>query len=261
MTRSIRVTNPRLGIRTRKGSVTLAKESPKKAPAEFVESREELVEKYKYFVFSIVKKVRATLHRHVDFEELVSYGMIGLMEAADRFDRSRGISFTTFSYYRVRGAIFDGLRQMGVIMRSPKGKWVQREANLNDLVQTASDDSSGRRGVDQEIAEVGALVDRIIPAYLLSLSDETTPEVVDTRELPSEIAELEGLVELVRAEMERMDEREQMLLTKLYFKGVTTTALAKEMGVTKSWVSRLHSKAIAKLRGRLVALGVLPGET
>lgn len=220
--------------------------------------RDELVEKYRYFVYSIVKKVRATLHRHVDFEELVSYGMIGLMEAADRFDPTRGISFTTFSYYRIRGAVFDGLRQMGVLMRSTKGKWIQRESNINDLVQTAADDSSGGRNVDQRISEVGALVDRIIPAYLLSLSDETTPEVVDTRELPSETAEHKGLVALVRSEVEKLDERERVLLEKLYFGGMTTTALAKEMGVTKSWVSRLHSKAIEKLRGNLVEIGVLP---
>ncbi|NNE65779.1 MAG: sigma-70 family RNA polymerase sigma factor [Pyrinomonadaceae bacterium] len=236
----------------------MSEQSQKRAIAEKMVDREELVEKYRYFVYSIVKKVRATLHRHVDFEELVSYGMIGLMEAADRFDPTRGISFTTFSYYRIRGAVFDGLRQMGVLMRSNKGKWVQKEANLNDLVQTASDDSTGKRGVDAEISEVGALVDRIIPAYLLSLSDESTPEVVDSKELPSETAETKGLISLVRSELTKMDDRERLILENLYFKGITTTALAKEMGVTKSWVSRLHSKAIAKLRGNLVDMGVLP---
>ena len=237
----------------------MSQESQKKAIANKFIDREELVEKYKYFVYSIVKKVRSTLHRYVEFDELVSYGMIGLMEAADRFDPSRGISFTTFSYYRIRGAVFDGLRQMGVLMRSTKGKWVNREANVNDLIQTATDDSGKSRTVEGDISEVGALVDRIIPAYLLSLSDESTPEVIDKKELPSETAELKGLVSLVRSEVEKLEERERMLLQSLYYRQITTTALAKEMGVTKSWVSRLHSRAIVKLRSNLVEMGVLPG--
>ncbi len=236
----------------------MSEQTKKQQIIEKIVDRDELVEKYRFFVYSIVKKIRATLHKRVDFEELVSYGMIGLMEAADRFDASRGISFTTFSYYRIRGAIFDGLRQMGVLMRSTQGKWVRREANINDLVQTSADDSKRGQGVDAEISEVGQLVDRIIPAYLLSLSDENTPEVVDTRELPSETAELKGLVSLVRDEIEKLDERERVLLKQLYFKHKTTTKLAEEMGVTKSWVSRLHSKAIEKLRLNLVDIGVIP---
>lgn len=237
----------------------LAEHTQKQIQIDNLVDREELVEKYRYYVYSIVKKVRATLPRNVDFEELVSYGMIGLMEAADRFDPRRGIAFTTFSYYRIRGAIFDGLREMGVLMRSPKGKWVQREANLNDLVQTAADDSkSGNQKVEDEIKEVGKLVDRIIPAYLLSLTDESTPEVVDTAELPSDIVEMDDLLQLVRSQVNALSAKEKLLIEKLYFKHVTTTQLAKEMGVTKSWVSRLHSKAIAQLNENLVRIGVIP---
>lgn len=237
----------------------MAEQTQKQAQIENLVDREELVEKYRYYVYSIVKKIRATLHRHVDFEELVSYGMIGLMEAADRYDPRRGIAFTTFSYYRIRGAIFDGLREMGVLMRSPKGKWVQREANINDLVQTASDDSdTGNQTVNDEIKEVGTLVDRILPAYLLSLSDENTPEVIDQGDLPSDILEVDDLVKLVRSEVNALSDKEKVLIEKLYFKGVTTTKLAKEMGVSKSWVSRLHSKAVAQLRNNLVKIGVIP---
>ncbi len=235
----------------------MAEQSQRKIRIENLVDRDELVEKYKYYVFSIVKKVRATLPQNVDFEELVSYGMVGLMEAADRFDPRRGIAFTTFSYYRIRGAIFDGLRDMGVLMRSPQGKWIQREANVNDLVQTASDDSESGT-VDDEISEVGSLIEKIIPAYLLSLSDDSTPEIVDSNDLPSEIVELDDMIKLVRSQVESLSDKEKKLIEKLYFKQVSTTQLAKEMGVTKSWVSRLHSKAIAQLRDNLVKIGVIP---
>ena len=230
----------------------------KKSPVKFEElDREGLVEQYRYFVYSIVKKIRVTLHKYVEFDEMVSYGMIGLMEAADRFDPSRGIAFTTFSYYRIRGAIFDGLRQMGVLMRSPKGKWVQKESNLNDLVREEAENSKDGT-VDEDLSEVGRVIDKIIPAYLLSLSDETTPEVVDDAALPSETAEFKGTLSLVHGELRKLDERERTLIESLYFKNITTTALAEQMGVTKSWVSRLHSKAIKKIRSNLVKSGVMP---
>ena len=236
----------------------MAEKSQTQIQLENFVDREELVEKYRYYVYSIVKKVRATLPKRIDFEELVSYGMIGLMEAADRFDPSRGIAFTTFSYYRIRGAIFDGLRDMGVLMRSPQGKWVQREANINDLVQTAADDSSSGQNVDDEIKEVGNLIDKIIPAYLLSLTDESTPDVIDSAELPSDQVEMKNLLVLVRDQVDALSAKEKKIIEKLYFKQTTTTQLAKEMGVTKSWVSRLHSKAIAELRERFVNIGVIP---
>lgn len=239
----------------------MTEHSQKQIQIDNLVDREELVEKYRYYVYSIVKKVKATIPQNVDFEELVSYGMVGLMEAADRFDPRRGIAFTTFSYYRIRGAIFDGLREMGVLMRSSQGKWVQREANINDLVQTASDDSEGGNvSVDDEITEVGNLVDRLIPAYLLSLSDENTPEVVDSNDLPSEIVELEDMIKLVRSQVNALPAKEKELIKNLYFKQISTTQLAKEMGVTKSWVSRLHSKAVAQLRDNLIKIGVIPND-
>ncbi len=234
-------------------------QSQRKQQLESFFDRDELVEKYQYFVYSIVKRIRATTPKTVDFEELVSYGMIGLMEAADRFDPSRGIAFTTFSYYRIRGAIFDGLREMGVIMRSPQGGWVQREGNINDLIQTAADDTdNSQTNVDDQIIEVGSLIDKILPAYLLSLSDEATPQIIDERDLPNEVAEMDDLLKLVRMQLDTLKPKEKIILEKLYFKRVSTTNLAKEMCVTKSWVSRLHSKAIEKLRKNLIQIGVIP---
>jgi RNA polymerase sigma factor for flagellar operon FliA len=69
---------------------------------------------------------------------------------------------------------------------------------------------------------------------------------------------MDDLLKLVRSQVNALSAKEKMLIEKLYFKQVTTTQLAKEMGVTKSWVSRLHSKAIAQLNERLIKLGVIP---
>lgn len=224
--------------------------------------RDELVERYRPYVYSIAKQVSNTFPVRIDFEELVGYGMIGLLEAAERYDPRRKVSFVTFSYYRIKGAIFDGLRQMGILTRTPNDAWVRRESVLNDLVQTASDDEMDNptTNVDDEIQSVEKFVDSLIPAYLLSLSEENAPDVADSRELPNVSVEFRETIELVRETVRELPEKEREIIESLYFKHLSTTELAKKMGVNKSWVSRLHSKAVNRLRQRLAMIGVLSNQ-
>jgi RNA polymerase sigma factor FliA len=225
-------------------------------------NRDELVERYRPYVFSIVKQVLQSFPVKVDFEELVSYAMVGLLEAADRYDPRRKVSFVTFSHYRIKGAVFDGLRQMGILTRTPNDAWVRREAVLNDLVQTASDDEMENPPltVDDEIHTVEKFVDSLIPAYLLSLSEENAPDIADSRDLPNVAVEFRETVKLVQTTVSELPDKEREIIEALYFKHLSTTELAKQMGVNKSWVSRLHSKAINRLRQRLALIGVLTGD-
>jgi RNA polymerase sigma factor for flagellar operon FliA len=81
-------------------------------------SQKELVEQYSEYVVRIAKQVKRTLSPNIETDDLISYGMTGLIEAAERFDPSVGANFSTFSYYRIRGAIYDGLRVMGSLSRT-----------------------------------------------------------------------------------------------------------------------------------------------
>lgn len=221
--------------------------------------RDELVERYRPLVNSIVGRILRSLPVQVEFQEAVSYGIVGLLEAADRFDPRRKVSFVTFSYYRIRGSVFDGLREMGILTRTPNDNWVRREVALNDLVQTAIDDESDRAPgtVDDEIRGVVKYVDSLIPAYLLSLSAENAPDIADEREIPWTEIEFREMVDLVKEAIQGLPEKERDILEALYFKHTTTTDLATQMGVNKSWVSRLHSKAIQRVRQRLSMKGIV----
>jgi RNA polymerase sigma factor for flagellar operon FliA len=242
----------------------VAEETPEQTAAvqPVFADRDELVERYRPYVYSIVKQVLQTFPVRVEFDELVSYGIVGLLEAADRYDPRRKVSFVTFSYYRIKGAIFDGLRQMGILTRTPNDAWVRRESVLNDLVQTAADDEteSSAATVEDEIKTVEKFVDSLIPAYLLSLSEENAPDVADSRELPNVAVEFRETVRLVRETVNELPGREKEIIEALYFKHLSTTDLAKQMGVNKSWVSRLHSKAVNRLRQRLSLIGILADE-
>lgn len=224
--------------------------------------RDALVERYRPYVFSIARQVLQSFPVKVDFEELASYGMIGLFEAADRYDSSRKASFVTFSYYRIKGAMFDGLRQMGILTRTPNDAWVRRESLINDLAQTTADEESEipNNSVTDEIQSIERFVDSLIPAYLLSLSEENAPDIADSRELPNVDIEFRQTINVVRETIKELPDKEREIVEALYFKQISTTELAKIMGVNKSWVSRLHSKAIARLRQRLSMNGVLTSQ-
>jgi RNA polymerase sigma factor FliA len=224
--------------------------------------RDELVERYRPLVNSIVGRILRSLPVQVEFQEAVSYGIIGLLEAADRFDPRRRVSFVTFSYYRIRGSVFDGLREMGILTRTPNDNWVRRESVLNDLVQTSIDDETDRvsGSVEDEIRGVVKYVDSLVPAYLLSLSAENAPDIADQRDVTGIDIEFREMLDLVKDAVQGLPEKERDIIEALYFKHMTTTDLAVQMGVNKSWVSRLHSKAIQRVRQRLSMKGVVINE-
>lgn len=224
--------------------------------------RDALIEQHRSYVRALAVKVMQTLPVPVDLNDLVGYGEIGLVEAAERYDPRRGVAFPTFAHYRIKGAIHDGLREMGYYSRSTsvRVRWV---ANANDLLQSAADDEQhpategAPPSVDDEIAATQSLIDAIIPVYLLSLGSEAVPEIVDHSALSMEQIEERELIGIVLGVVRELTEDEQQLIESLYFKHVSMTELAARLGITKSWISRLHARAIAHLRDLLRARGII----
>ena len=151
--------------------------------------RDWLIEKHKPMVLHLAKKISQSLPFSPDFEDLVAYGQLGLVEASERFDATRGNSFGTFAFYRIKGAIYDGLREMGAISRSRSFRFA---ANANDLLMTEVDDTTYNAGaatVDDEVKSVEKLVDSLIPIYFLSLDAEGAMEVRDESAFTPETGE------------------------------------------------------------------------
>src|SRR6476620_4635476 len=114
--------------------------SDSKAKVETLDRRA-LAEQYMPYVRSIAGKIKKTVAKEIEFEDLVEYGMIGLLEAADRYDPSHGANFMTFAYYRIRGAIYDGLRGMGWMSRSEYAKARFEEKANNYSAQAAEENA------------------------------------------------------------------------------------------------------------------------
>ena len=218
-------------------------------------SRSELAEQYDPYVRAIAGKVRKTLSKDIEFDDLHSYGMIGLMEAADRFDSKYGANFMTFAYYRIRGAIYDGLRGMGWVSRSEYQKYRFEQHATEYLRHVGEQEAVGgaiRKTEDDEVSEIADAVEGLITIYVTALDamegfqipDETTPPVDET-------LEIEQARRLVVEAIDKLPEQERVLLKLYYYEEHSLEDVGKHLGLSKSWTSRLHARAIDKL-GRLL---------
>ncbi|MDQ3805265.1 MAG: sigma-70 family RNA polymerase sigma factor [Acidobacteriota bacterium] len=234
---------------------------PTTQPAAAAPERDALIEQHRSYARALAIKAMQSLPLAVELNDLIGYAEIGLVEAAERYDPRRGVAFPTFAHYRIKGAIHDGLREMGYYSRSAtvRVRWV---SHANDYLQAAADDeqaapASASPSVDDEITAAQSLIDALIPVYLISLGSDAVPEVADPHALSMEEIEERELIGIVLGVLRELSEDERQLIDALYFKHASMTELAARMGITKSWISRLHARAIAHLRDLLREKGII----
>lgn len=223
--------------------------------------RDLLIEQYTSYVHALAFKIMQTLPPQIELDELVASGYLGLVEAAERYDPRRGASFSTFAYYRIRGAIFDGLRKAGSSQKSI-GSTARISAAVNDLLQSAADDTySGAPGtpadIDDEIASVQSVIDDLIPVYMLSLEDSDAAMEIEAAASFDTDLEKEDLFNFTRALVGKLSEDDRQIVEDIYFKNQSMTEIAARLGITKSWVSRLHARAVKNLRALMQQHGLL----
>lgn len=231
------------------------------------ERRDELITLYAPLVRFVVGRLGIPPTGLLDAEDLISYGMIGLINAIDRYDPSRGVRFEAFASVRIRGAVIDQLRSLNWLPRSALSRVRQIEGVLAELEQKL-----GRPAKEAEVArELGVSTERYrqmlveMNATVLSLdaplsSPIQEDEVTSLSELledasspgPMEHAEQQELIEALSAALERLPEREQLLLALYYQEELTMKEISKILQVSESRVCQLHMQAVMRLRGALV---------
>jgi RNA polymerase sigma factor for flagellar operon FliA len=224
------------------------------------DDRDALIEQHRPYVRALALEIIRSLPPNVELDELIACGYLGLVEAAERYDPRYGASFQTFAYYRIRGAIYDGLRKMGPLSRTEYSR--QRfAANANDIVQSVVDDEYGRANVslnvDDEIASVKGLIDDLLPVFLLSLDDDNPPLVVDETPNAEAMLEKNDLIAYTRGLISQLQDDDRFVIEQVYFKNRPLVEIAQELKVSKSWGSRLHARAIRNLRRLMEEHGLL----
>jgi len=227
--------------------------------------REELVVAYASLVRYVAGRLALGMPSQVEIDDLESYGLFGLLEAIDRYDPNRGVKFETYAMSRIRGAIIDGLRAdtWAPALRQKVKEIEEAEARLETEL--------GREPTDEELADRLRLTvadlhrrrSEVARAVIISL-DETASANDDSEGLtmvdrledptsPDPVAEAmftERREVLARA-LEKLSEKERLVVTLFYYEGLTAKEIALIMNLSVARISQLHSKAILRLRGRL----------
>ncbi|MCP3141427.1 sigma-70 family RNA polymerase sigma factor [Pyxidicoccus xibeiensis] len=215
------------------------------------EDRKVILEKYGPYVRSLAATVRKQFNAQLELDELVAYGQIGLLEAAERFDPKVGANFLTFAHYRIKGAIFDGLRKMGILRGSDARTAYAGEraaAYLGNLSDRESGTSNRGSSFDDDVNDISDAVAGLAMVFATSLEGADTQGYTD-ESLPVDVRmELEQTKNRVRAAIEKLPEKEKKLLQGYYFQGRTLEEAGAEIGQSKSWASRLHARAIDRLK-------------
>jgi RNA polymerase sigma factor for flagellar operon FliA len=227
--------------------------------------RRALAEQYIPYVRSIAGKIKKTVAKEIDFEDLVEYGMIGLLEAADRYDPKFGANFMTFAYYRIRGAIYDGLRGMGWMSRSEYAKARFEERANEFLSELAHEGGDGAErptssGGDDElispfehaVQDLASAVQGLAAVYITTIDSAEGAQLKDERgPLAEENLGLEQARSLVRQTIKKLSDQERQLLEMYYYRDMSLQEVGEKLGLSKSWTSRLHARVIEKLHRML----------
>ncbi len=211
-------------------------------------ARAALIEHYMPFARSIAARAYARrVEPACSFEDYLQYAQVGLIEAVDRFDATRGVSFEAYAVHRVRGAVLNGISQESEIAAQREFRRTVAAERMQSLV--AHTGKSAQRASLQDFIEV--TIGIAVGLALEAGHGEPTDDSRDGN--PYAAAELEQLARQVRDRVEELPEREHEVIKGHYYDGVEFQEIARRTGVTKGRVSQLHAKGIAHLREKLAA--------
>jgi RNA polymerase sigma factor for flagellar operon FliA len=241
----------------------LWKEYQKKPTAEL---REQLIIAYSQLVKLVAGRLSMYLGHNVEYEDLVSYGIFGLIDAIDKFNMEKNVKFETYASLRIRGAILDQIRKMDWIPRTVR----QRQRRIDDAIKNI-EMRTGKTAMDDEIAaELGVSEDELCNwqsqlkiTNVVSLNEfeeqGAGPEpVMDATynshfAQPENVVEEEELKEKLVESLALLTEKERRVIELYYYEDLTLKEISKVLDVSESRVSQLHTKALIKMRKKMGA--------
>lgn len=220
--------------------------------------RDKLVENYLPLVKQVSGRIAIGLPQHVDKDDLMSNGFFGLLDAIERFDIDRGFKFETYAVARIRGAILDSLRAQDWLPTTIRQKAKQYEQTVANL-----ENSLGRSASDDEIAsallistdQLHGLLNQLSASTLVPLDEFIKTEMPGAQVVsPSQHVEDEEVKTTLAAAIDRLPEKERLVLSLYYYEGMTLKEISLIMKLSEARISQLHTKAIFRMRGSLSRL-------
>lgn len=218
--------------------------------------KSKIVENYIPLVKHIVNRMNISLPPYLEYEDLISYGIFGLMQAIDRYDAKKGIKFETYAYTRIKGSIIDELRKIDWIPQGIRKKVKKLQGAFSELEQIL-----GRSVNDEDICgylnitakELHEVYSEVTAFYgILSFDDLIgCEETGQSSSQPDIRVEKEEVREILGYAINRLPSQEKLVITLYYYEGLNFKEIAEVMELSQGRISQLHTKAILRLRGHL----------
>lgn len=230
-------------------------------------ARDRLILTYAPLVKYVAGRMGTNFPSHVDESDLISYGLLGLIGALERFEPERNIKFETYAITRIKGSILDELRSLDWVPRS-----VRSMARQIEKCSAALENKLHRAPTDEEMAKDMGLTDEEFQEALTKISSSSivaleelwtisstgteSVALIDTIEdrqskNPAEVVDINEVKERLASAISNLPEREKIVIALYYYEGLTLREIGDVLGVTESRISQLHTKAILRLKGRL----------
>ncbi|MFN8674589.1 MAG: sigma-70 family RNA polymerase sigma factor [Candidatus Sericytochromatia bacterium] len=229
-----------------------------------IKNNNQTIQKYMPLVRSIARKIYSKLPKHYELDDLISDGVVGLLSAAERFDPERGVKFETFATYYVKGSILDNLPKIPTI-KSTGQIQVQKTPDPEEEDFSSSPEEENQfeeynEDVETEANLLYSKITQISYNYILSLDAPTGSDSEDSYSLINQIGkndsiqndiEFEELQNILRLAIEQLPMQERTTLKYYYFNKMPFNEIGKKLGLSESWVSRIHKRALEQLRTKL----------
>ncbi|MEZ4744212.1 MAG: FliA/WhiG family RNA polymerase sigma factor [Bdellovibrionota bacterium] len=227
--------------------------------------RDQLIMDYAPLIRFVAQRIASRLPSSIDIDDLISAGVIGLMDAIEKYDPSRDNKFKTYAEFRIRGAILDELRAQDWVPRSvrDKAKKIERMyAVLEQRFGRAVSDQEISEALGMDLEEYYSMVAKVKAVTLLSVDELAGPNHGDRKSLleclentnsknPFAQLKSKGLRDLLMQNIEELPEKQKLVLSLYYYEDLNLKEIGGILDVTESRVSQLHTQAVEKLRSRL----------
>lgn len=230
-------------------------------------ARDRLILNYAPLVKYVAGRMGTNFPSHVDESDLISYGLLGLIGAIERFDLSRNIKFETYAITRVKGSILDELRSLDWVPRSVRSmarRIEKSSAALENKLYRAPTDEELAKDLNLSMQEFHEALTRISSSSMVALEELWTISSTGTESValidtiedrsskdPAKVVDITEVKERLAHAISNLPEREKIVIALYYYEGLTLREIGDVLGVTESRISQLHTKAILRLKGRL----------
>lgn len=226
------------------------------------EMREQIILEYAPLVKVVAGRLSMYLGYNVEYEDLVSYGIFGLIDAIDKFDMQKDVKFETYASLRIRGAILDQIRKMDWIPRTVR----QKQKKIDEAIRNI-EMRTGKNATDEQIAgELGLEQEKLTEwqsrlkiTNVISLNEfleQGQEPVMDARgnshfSQPEDVVSESELKQVLEEALEVLTEKEKKVILLYYYEDLTLKEISKVLEVSESRVSQLHTKALLKMRAKM----------